>query len=77
MNRLGVWRQEMENTRQNICADVEASREASVARLERFDQRLDAIDHMISLTADFRAVASRRQSRIDRRLERLEQSCED
>lgn len=75
--RLGVWRQEMENTKHNIGAEVKAYHEESTVNFERLERRLDAIDHMVSLAADFRSVANRRQIRIDRRLERLEQLHEE
>jgi len=75
--RLGVWRQEMENTKHNIGAEVKAYHDESTVNFERLERRLDAIDHMVSLAADFRSVANRRQIRIDRRLERLEQFHEE
>ena len=71
--RLGVWRQEMENTKHNIGAEVKAYREESTVNFDRLERRLEAIDHMVGMAADFRLVANRRQVRIDRRLERLEQ----
>jgi hypothetical protein len=67
--RLGVWRQEMENTKNNVGAHVHAC----LARIER---RLDAIDHVASMAAEQRAWAARRQGRTERRLDRLEQSLE-
>ena len=67
--RLGVWRQEMENTKHNVGAQVHAC----LARIER---RLDAIDHVASIAAEQRASAARRQASTARRLDRLEQSLE-
>jgi hypothetical protein len=75
--RLGVWRQEMENTKHNIGAEVKAYHEESTVNFERLERRLDAIDHMVSMAADFRSVANKRQARTDRRLERLEQLHEE
>src|SRR5207248_7737264 len=70
--RLGVWRQEMENTKDIVGADVKAHREESAANYDRIERRLEAIDHMLAASAEDRARAARRQSRTERRLERLE-----
>ena len=75
--RLGVWRQEMENTKHNIGAEVKAYHDESTASFDRLDRRLEAIDHMVSMAVEFRSVASKRQTRTDRRLERLEQFHEE
>ena len=75
--RLGVWRQEMENTKHNIGAEVKAYHEESTANFDRLERRLEAIDHMVGMSADFRQVANRRQVRTDRRLARLEQLHEE
>jgi septal ring factor EnvC (AmiA/AmiB activator) len=70
--RLGVWRQEMENTKDSVGADVKAHREESSANFDRIERRLEAIDHMLAASAEDRARAARQQSRIERRLTRLE-----
>lgn len=70
--RLGVWRQEMENTKTNVCAEVKAHREESAANFGRVEQRLDAIDHLLSDAAEASARATRRHARTERRVERLE-----
>ena len=70
--RLGVWRQEMENTKNNVAAEVKAHRDESAVNFDRIERRLDAIDHLVSDETDFRARIERRQTRIERRLERLE-----
>ena len=75
--RLGVWRQEMENTKNNIGAEVKSHHEESTANFDRLERRLEAIDHMVSIAMEFREVANRRQHRTDRRLERLEQYHEE
>ena len=72
--RLGVWRQEMENTKHNIGAEVKAYREESTANFERLERRLEAI---VGLSADWRRRAARRQGRAERRLTRLEQLQEE
>jgi hypothetical protein len=74
--RLGIWRQEMENTKHNIGAEVKAYREESTANFDRLERRLEAIDHMIGMTTEQRARAAKWQARTDRRLERLEQNTE-
>ncbi len=70
--RLGVWRQEMENTRNNVGAEVRAHREESTANFHRMERRLEAIDHLLGIAADQRARSVKWQSRTDRRLDRLE-----
>lgn len=70
--RLGVWRSEMEHTKHDVAEEVKAHREESAANFERLDQRLEAIDHLLSAAADYRQRTSRWQARTDRRLERLE-----
>lgn len=70
--RLGVWRQEMENTKHNIGAEVKAHREESTANFDRIERRLEALDHMLALHAEDRSRSDRRHARTDRRLERLE-----
>ena len=71
--RLGVWRSAMEHTRDDVTEAVKAHREESAANFERLEQRLEAIDHVVSAAADYRLRTSRWQARTDRRLERLEQ----
>jgi hypothetical protein len=71
--RLGVWRQEMENTKNNVAAEVKAHRDESTANLGRIERRLEAIDHLLALASDERLRAARSQTRIERRLERLEE----
>ena len=67
----------MENTKHNIGAEVKAYHDESTVNFDRLERRLEAIDHMVSMAADFRLVANRRQVRTDRRLERLEQYHEE
>lgn len=74
--RLGVWRQEMENTKHNIGAEVKAYREESTTNFDRLERRLEAIDHMVSIAVEFKTVANKRQARTDRRLDRLEEHDE-
>ena len=70
--RLGVWRQEMENTRNNVGAAVQAHRDESSLYFARFERRLDAIDHSITVASEQRVRTVRWQHRTDNRLDRLE-----
>jgi hypothetical protein len=71
--RLGVWRQEMENTRSNVAAEVKAHREESSANFDRIDRRLEAIDHVLARSSENRQRNARWKSRTERRIERLEE----
>lgn len=42
--RLGVWRQEMENTRNNVGEQVRAFRSEMTASLGRIERRLDRLE---------------------------------
>jgi hypothetical protein len=70
--RLGVWRQEMENTKHNVAAAVAALRDELAVYFGAMDRRLDAIDHVTTLAGEDRARSARWQARIERRLTRLE-----
>jgi hypothetical protein len=75
--RLGVWRQEMENTKHNVGAEVKAHRDESAANFARLERRLEAIDHVLTAAAEQRVRVTRWQSRTERRLSRLEGSTDD
>jgi hypothetical protein len=70
--RLGVWRQELEHTKDTVAAEVKAHREESAANFDRIERRLDAIDHLLAMAAEQRARTARWKARAERRLERLE-----
>lgn len=53
--RLGVWRQEMENTKHNVGAEVKAHRDESTANFARLERRLDAIARRMQLLERRRA----------------------
>ncbi len=72
--RLGVWRQEMESAKNNVGAQLELYRVESSASFERLERRLDAIDHVVTLSTEQREAASKWRTRIESRLERLETS---
>src|SRR5882672_7702941 len=67
--RLGVWRQEMENTKHNVGAEVKAYREESVVNFDRLERQLD---HLMATSSEHRLRAARWQARADRRLNLLE-----
>ena len=75
--RLGVWRQEMENTKHNVGAEVKAYREQSVTNFERIEARLEILDRLVLESADLRARVTRTHERLLRRVERLEQQRGD
>lgn len=59
--RLGVWRQEMENTKGNVSVGI-----------ERIERRLEAIDRTLASAADQHAQYERWQLRTELRLHALE-----
>src|SRR2546423_5560220 len=67
--RLGIWRQEMENTKHNVGAEVKAYREESTVNFDRLERRLQAIDHLMAASSDHRLPALRSQARTDRRVD--------
>lgn len=71
--RLGVWRQEMENTKSNVGAEVRSYREESASNFARIERQLEGLDHMITDYMEFKQQASRWGRRTTRRLERLEE----
>jgi hypothetical protein len=70
--RLGVWRQEMENMRNNVGAEVKGYREETTANFDRLERRLEAIDHLIARASEHQVRTARWQARTTRRIERLE-----
>jgi hypothetical protein len=72
--RLGVWRQEMENTKNNVGEQVKAYREESAAYFERLDRRLEAIDHLMGASSVRHLELARWQIITNRRLARLERA---
>jgi hypothetical protein len=72
--RLGVWRQEMENTKTNVGAEVRSHREESASNFARMERQLEALDHMITDYMEFKQQASRWHRRTSRRLDRMEET---
>jgi hypothetical protein len=52
--RLGVWRQEMENTKHNVGAEVKAHRDESAANFARIERLLEGISKRMSRLAEGR-----------------------
>src|SRR5437868_870426 len=69
--RLGVWRQEMENTKHNVAAEVKALRDEMAIYFDGMNRRLDAMDHVSAIASESRARMARWQSKVERRLARL------
>jgi hypothetical protein len=63
--KLGVWRQVWENTKDNLEAEVKALRDELAGYFK-------AVEHVSTIEAEARARTARWQSRIERRLARLE-----
>ena len=59
--RLGVWHQEMANTKNSVGSGI-----------ERIERRLEAIDNALTLANEFRVDVERWQVRMELRLHRLE-----
>jgi hypothetical protein len=71
--RLGVWRQEMENTKSNVGAEVRAYREESASNLARIERQLEGLDHMITDYMEFKQRMAKWRRGARHRLERLEE----
>jgi hypothetical protein len=72
--RLGVWRQEMENMKNNVGEQVKAYREESSTYFDRLDRRLEAIDHLMGASSERHQALARWQMSTNRRLECLERA---
>lgn len=70
--RLGVWRQEMENTKHNVGAELKTGREEAAKSFAELNRRLEAIDHLVSAELERSERVVRWQRRTERRLQRLE-----
>jgi hypothetical protein len=70
--RLGVWRQEMEHTKENVLGEMKAYRDDNAAAFERIEQRLTAIDHLFTEATEQWHRVERRQTRVEKRLDRIE-----
>jgi hypothetical protein len=82
--RLGVWRQEMHNTKHNVGAEVARYREESNHNFARLDQRFTSIDRFMEATTEQRVSSERWQARVDAtlagvasRMDKLEEKLEE
>lgn len=71
--RLGVWRQEMENTKHDVGSELRAYREESAQSFRRIERRLEAVDRLIVAASRYRLRTAQWQAQTDRRLALLEQ----
>ncbi len=75
--RLGVWRQEMENTKHGVIREVKAHREESAANFERIERRFETLDRVVTGVVRHLRRGGRWQARTDRRLDRLEREADE
>ena len=75
--RLGVWRQEMENTNHNVGAELKAHRQQLAATCERLERRLESVDRLVTAASKYQTRLVRWQLRTDRRLDELEREPYD
>ena len=67
--RLGVWRQEMYNTKHDVAAEVARYREESSRDFKRLEQRLTVFDQYVAAWNEQRVRAERWQVRVDTTIE--------
>ena len=67
--RLGVWRQEMYNTKHDVGAEVARYREETGKSFERLERRFTVFDQFIAAASEQRVMTERWQARVDTRLE--------
>jgi len=67
--RLGVWREQMSNTKSNVTAEVARHREESAQHFVAIERRLASIEQHITGGVEQRASLERWQGRVDTTLE--------
>ena len=72
--RLGVWRQEMVNTKHNIGAEISRYRAESTAQIQRLENRFAAVERFIDAATEHRIGIERWQGVVDTTLEALDDS---
>ena len=72
--RLGVWRQEMVNTKHNVGAEVARYRQESAAQFARLESRFTAVERFIEAATEHRVGIERWQGRVDTTLEAIDGS---
>jgi hypothetical protein len=72
--RLGVWRQEMVNTKHNIGAEISRYREESTEQFRRLENRFAAVERFIDAATEHRIGIERWQGIVDTTLEAVDDS---
>jgi hypothetical protein len=72
--RLGVWRQEMVNTKHNIGAEIARYRAESAAQFQRLENRFAAVERFIDAASEPRIGIERWQGVVDTTLEAIDDS---
>ena len=72
--RLGVWRQEMVNTKHNVGAEVARHREESAQQFARLEHRFSAVERFIEAATEHRVGVERWQGHVDTTLEAIDDS---
>jgi hypothetical protein len=67
--QLGVWREQMNNTKSNVTAELARQREESAQHFVAIERRLTSIEQHVSGGMDHRALLERWQGRVDATLE--------
>jgi len=67
--RLGVWREQMNITKQNVTAEVARHREEARQHFANIERRLASIERYITGGVEHRASLERWQGRVDSTLE--------
>jgi hypothetical protein len=67
--RLGVWRQEMYNTKHDVGAEVARYREETGRNFDRLERRFSVFDQFIATASEHRVASERWQARVDTKLE--------
>jgi len=70
--RLGVWRQEMHNTKHNVGAELASGRKEMNQGLAQLNRRLDVFERHIDAATEQRVAIERWQARADTTLENHE-----
>ena len=70
--KLGVWRQRMEDARRDLASAMARFHGEASRWFRQVDQRLDAIDHVLTMAGEHRERWARWQGRVERRLQHLE-----
>ena len=72
--RLGVWRQEMANTKNNVAAEVARYRQELSEQFTRLENRFAAVERFIQATTEHLVRIERWQGRVDTTLDAIDDS---